>query len=125
MAMIQIRNVPDDLHRRLKAKAAMEGVSLSELLLREATMVVHNTERALQVVTHALGERRRARHVAVPNGYEEGYQAARPDPRVFRMSFTGWLHPVMDVRVLLSAFGRLRARHDGPRGDAPRRNERV
>ncbi len=39
MAMIQIRNVPDDLHRRLKAKAAMEGVSLSELLLREATMV--------------------------------------------------------------------------------------
>ena len=36
MGMIQIRNVPDDLHRRLKAKAAMEGISLSELLLREA-----------------------------------------------------------------------------------------
>lgn len=36
MAMIQIRNVPDALHRRLKAKAAMEGVSLSELLLRRA-----------------------------------------------------------------------------------------
>ena len=37
MTMIQIRNVPEALHRRLKAKAAMEGISLSELLLREAT----------------------------------------------------------------------------------------
>ena len=39
MAMIQIRNVPAELHRRLKAKAAMEGISLSELLLREAATV--------------------------------------------------------------------------------------
>ncbi|WP_404829340.1 FitA-like ribbon-helix-helix domain-containing protein [Epidermidibacterium keratini] len=35
--MIQIRNVPDDVHRRLKARAAMEGVSLSELALSELT----------------------------------------------------------------------------------------
>jgi plasmid stability protein len=34
--MIQIRNVPDALHRRLKVRAAQEGVSLSELLLAEA-----------------------------------------------------------------------------------------
>lgn len=34
--MIQIRNVPDEIHRRLKARAAMEGVTLSELLAREA-----------------------------------------------------------------------------------------
>jgi plasmid stability protein len=33
--MIQIRNVPDDVHRRLKARAALEGVSLSELALSE------------------------------------------------------------------------------------------
>ena len=32
--MIQIRNVPDDLHRRAKAKAALEGVTLSELAMR-------------------------------------------------------------------------------------------
>ncbi len=32
--MIQIRNVPEDLHRRAKAKAAMEGVTLSDLALR-------------------------------------------------------------------------------------------
>ena len=32
MKMIQIRNVPDSLHRRLKARAAMEGMSLSDYL---------------------------------------------------------------------------------------------
>ncbi|MEQ9398172.1 MAG: hypothetical protein RJQ04_03300 [Longimicrobiales bacterium] len=32
--MIQIRNVPDDLHRRAKARAALEGVTLSDLALR-------------------------------------------------------------------------------------------
>lgn len=33
--MIQIRNVPSQLHRRLKAQAALEGLSLSEYLLAE------------------------------------------------------------------------------------------
>ena len=33
--MIQIRNVPDDLHRRLKARAAMAAMSLSDYLLNE------------------------------------------------------------------------------------------
>lgn len=33
--MIQIRNVPDTLHRRLKARAALEGVSMSLYILRE------------------------------------------------------------------------------------------
>ncbi len=33
--MIQIRNVPDVLHRRLKSRAALAGMSLSEYLLRE------------------------------------------------------------------------------------------
>jgi len=32
---IQIRNVPDDIHRRLKARAAAAGMSLSDYLLRE------------------------------------------------------------------------------------------
>lgn len=30
--LIQIRDVPDDVHRTLKARAAMSGVSLSEYL---------------------------------------------------------------------------------------------
>ncbi len=34
-AMIQIRNVPDTLHRRLKSRAAMAGMSLSDYLLNE------------------------------------------------------------------------------------------
>ena len=33
--MIQLRNVPDALHRRLKARAAMSGMSLSDYLLSE------------------------------------------------------------------------------------------
>jgi plasmid stability protein len=33
--MIQLRNVPEALHRRLKARAALEGMSLSEYLLAE------------------------------------------------------------------------------------------
>lgn len=33
--MIQIRNVPSHLHRRLKAKAALNGQSLSSYLLSE------------------------------------------------------------------------------------------
>jgi plasmid stability protein len=33
--MIQVRNVPDALHRILKARAAMAGMSLSDYLLAE------------------------------------------------------------------------------------------
>jgi len=33
--MIQVRNVPDALHRTLKARAAMSGMSLSDYLLQE------------------------------------------------------------------------------------------
>ena len=32
MKMVQIRNVPDALHRKLEARAAMEGMSLSDYL---------------------------------------------------------------------------------------------
>jgi plasmid stability protein len=37
--MIQIRNVPEDLHRRLKVRAAMAGMSLSDYLLKEIKAV--------------------------------------------------------------------------------------
>jgi antitoxin FitA len=32
---IQLRHVPDDLHRKLKSRAAMEGRSLSDYIIRE------------------------------------------------------------------------------------------
>jgi len=38
-AMIQIRNVPGELHRRLKARAALAGMSLSDYLLHEIRRV--------------------------------------------------------------------------------------
>jgi antitoxin FitA len=38
-AMIQIRNVPDALHRRLKSRAALVGMSLSDYLLSEIRQV--------------------------------------------------------------------------------------
>ena len=34
--MIQLRNVPDELHRKLKSRAAAEGLSLSAYILRDA-----------------------------------------------------------------------------------------
>jgi hypothetical protein len=37
--MIQLRHVPDELHRRLKARAALEGLSLSDYLLREVQRI--------------------------------------------------------------------------------------
>jgi len=33
--MIQLRHVPEALHRKLKARAALEGMSLSDYLLKE------------------------------------------------------------------------------------------
>jgi plasmid stability protein len=38
-AMIQIRNVPDAIHRQLKARAALAGMSLSDYLLSEIRKV--------------------------------------------------------------------------------------
>jgi plasmid stability protein len=37
--MIQIRNVPEALHRRLKSRAALAGMSLSDYLLDEIQKV--------------------------------------------------------------------------------------
>jgi len=33
--MIQVRNVPDDVHRTLKIRAASEGISLSDYIKRD------------------------------------------------------------------------------------------
>lgn len=37
--MIQIRNVPEALHRQLKSRAALQGMSLSDYLLSEIRQV--------------------------------------------------------------------------------------
>ena len=38
--IIQIRNVPSDLHRELKVRAVLKGMSLSEYVLRELRHVL-------------------------------------------------------------------------------------
>jgi antitoxin FitA len=38
--MIQVRNVPDDVHRTLKARAAATGTSLSDYVKRELVRAV-------------------------------------------------------------------------------------
>ena len=55
--MIQVRNVPEDLHRRLKARAALEGLSMSEYVLREIRRVLDRPTR------QAMIERLRAQPV--------------------------------------------------------------
>jgi plasmid stability protein len=37
--MIQLRHVPDRVHRKLKVRAALQGVSLSDYLVREVTEI--------------------------------------------------------------------------------------
>lgn len=39
MAKVQLRHVPDELHRTLKARAALEGMSLSDYLLKEVRRI--------------------------------------------------------------------------------------
>jgi len=39
--MLQVRNVPDELHRALKERAAREGTTMSELVLRELPRLAH------------------------------------------------------------------------------------
>ena len=55
MANVQIRGVPDDVHRRLKSQAALEGQSLNEFLLARMTDIARTPTIA------ELAERVRAR----------------------------------------------------------------
>jgi antitoxin FitA len=45
-SMILLRKVPKALHRRLKACAAKEGLSLSEFLIREVSKIVERPSAA-------------------------------------------------------------------------------
>ena len=58
--MIQIRNVPDALHRRLKSRAALAGMSLSDYLREEIRQV------AERPTIDELRARLRSRTAATP-----------------------------------------------------------
>jgi antitoxin FitA len=53
--MIQIRNVPDDLHRELKMRAAAAGMSMSDYIKRELS------RKSRKSTIREIGARRRAR----------------------------------------------------------------
>ncbi len=53
--MIQIRNVPDQLHRTLKVRAASSGMSLSDYLLVEVRQVAERP--TLDEFRHRLNSR--------------------------------------------------------------------
>ena len=55
--MVQIRNVPAEFHRRLKARAAIEGMSMSDYVLREVRKALDRPTR------QEILERLRARPV--------------------------------------------------------------
>jgi plasmid stability protein len=63
--MIQLRNVPESLHRKLKARAALEGLSLSEYLLQEI-------RRMSEFPTAAELQERLARRQSVEPGLSPG-----------------------------------------------------
>lgn len=46
MTTIQVRNVPESMSRALKAKAALEGRSLSDYLLQELERIASRPSRA-------------------------------------------------------------------------------
>ena len=55
--MVQIRNVPTEIHRLLKARAAIEGMSMSDYVLREVRKALDRPTR------QEILERLRARPV--------------------------------------------------------------
>jgi glycosyltransferase involved in cell wall biosynthesis len=89
------------------------GKYFEKKTLRRARAVIHNTEHARLAVANEFDFD--AEHYAIPNGYDGTQEVEGPDPRCFRIVYTGHLHPFMDVRPVLSACARLRDQHSlGP-----------
>ena len=63
--MIQIRNVPETLHRRLKARAAEQGLSLSDYLLRMAEREAETL--TIEELTERIRTRPKARLTRPPS----------------------------------------------------------
>lgn len=62
--MVQIRNVPAELHRRLKARTAMEGLWMSAYVLREVRKALERPTRQEVLERLATEPRRRLRRTA-------------------------------------------------------------
>ena len=62
--MVQLRNVPVELRRQLKLRAAMEGLSVSDYVLREIRKALDRPRRQEVLERLAAGPRRRLRMTA-------------------------------------------------------------
>jgi plasmid stability protein len=60
--MVQIRNVPAELHRRLKGRAAVEGMSMSDYVLREIRKALERPTRQEFLERLNSQPRRRLKH---------------------------------------------------------------
>ncbi len=69
--MIQIRNVPDDVHRALRARAAAAGVSLSDYVLDEIVRVAERPPVA-DVLVRASSRRLGVRGEAIVEAVRSG-----------------------------------------------------
>jgi len=70
--MIQLRNVPDEVHRILKRRALEEGTTLSELLVREVTAIAQRP-----TLDELLQRIRRRRSVRLSEPTPEATRAER------------------------------------------------
>jgi antitoxin FitA len=69
--MIQIRNMPDEMHRVLKSRAAAQGLSLSDYLIQEL-------RKSAEVPTiQEWLERVRSREPVIPFSTEDAVRAER------------------------------------------------
>ena len=62
--MVQIRNVPPEFHRRLKVRAATEGMSMSDYVLREVGKALDHPTREEVLVRLAGRPARRPKRSA-------------------------------------------------------------
>jgi antitoxin FitA len=70
--MIQLRHVPDQVHRKLKSRAALKGLSLSDYLVREITEIAEQP-----TLEETLERIRRRRRVKLPEPAAKTIRALR------------------------------------------------
>lgn len=71
---VQIRDVPDDVHRVLRARAAAAGFSLTEFLRREITLVAEQPT-VEEVLERASARSGGASHEAIVAAIRAGREA--------------------------------------------------
>jgi antitoxin FitA len=75
--MIQLRHVPDGVHRKLKSRAARKGMSLSDYLVSEVTKIAEQP-----TLEEVLARIRRLPPVELPGSAAAAVRAERDSPMI-------------------------------------------